>query len=106
MKTVSQLGSGKKPAGTTAYMGRTEHLMQCRCEVERAEDWLKPSVILEAFEVRAASMSIAYATSLSKFSNPVKNNNKTKQDRKETERNGTSKDENFDFIKGSESSLE
>ncbi|PPS11486.1 hypothetical protein GOBAR_AA09160 [Gossypium barbadense] len=35
MKTVSQLGSGKKPVGTTAYMGRAEHLMQCRCEVER-----------------------------------------------------------------------
>ncbi|XP_040972736.1 increased DNA methylation 1 isoform X6 [Gossypium hirsutum] len=61
MKTVSQLGSGKKPVGTTAYMGRAEHLMQCRCEVERAEDWLKPSVILEAFEVRAFRMSIACA---------------------------------------------
>ncbi|KAB2075597.1 hypothetical protein ES319_A07G233400v1 [Gossypium barbadense] len=70
MKTVSQLGSGKKPVGTTAYMGRAEHLMQCRCEVERAEDWLKPSVILEAFEVRAFRMSIACAKNLSKFSNP------------------------------------
>ncbi|MBA0789580.1 hypothetical protein Gotri_027378 [Gossypium trilobum] len=70
MKTVSQLGSGKKPVGTTAYMGRAEHLMQCRCEVERAEDWLKPSVILEAFEARAFRMSIACAKNLSKFSNP------------------------------------
>ncbi|KAG8480868.1 hypothetical protein CXB51_025500 [Gossypium anomalum] len=65
-----QLGSGRSPVGTTAYMGRAEHLMQCRCEVERAEDWLKPSVILEAFEVRAFRMSIACAKNLSKFSNP------------------------------------
>ncbi|KAF5200304.1 Rhamnogalacturonate lyase family protein [Thalictrum thalictroides] len=34
MKTVAQLGSGKKPVGTS-YMGRIEHLMQCRCDVER-----------------------------------------------------------------------
>ncbi|KAL4348018.1 hypothetical protein GQ457_17G020750 [Hibiscus cannabinus] len=70
MKTVSQLGSGKKPVGTTAYMGRAEHLMQCRCEVETAHDWLKPSIILEAFEARAVRMSIACAKSLAKFSNP------------------------------------
>ncbi|KAJ6941812.1 hypothetical protein NC652_007770 [Populus alba x Populus x berolinensis] len=49
MKTVSQLGSGKKPIGTTAYLGRVQDLMQCRCEVQTAEDWLKPSVMLEAF---------------------------------------------------------
>lgn len=35
MKTVSQLGSGKPPVGTTAYMGRAKHLMQCRSTVER-----------------------------------------------------------------------
>ncbi|KAF5187831.1 Peroxisomal acyl-coenzyme a oxidase, partial [Thalictrum thalictroides] len=35
MKTVAQLGSGKKPVGTTSYMGRIEHLMQCRCDVQR-----------------------------------------------------------------------
>ncbi|KAE8683987.1 hypothetical protein F3Y22_tig00111164pilonHSYRG00070 [Hibiscus syriacus] len=34
MKAVSQLGSGKKPVGTTAYIGRAEHLMQCCYEVE------------------------------------------------------------------------
>ncbi|KAL4295243.1 hypothetical protein GQ457_12G001310 [Hibiscus cannabinus] len=69
MKTVSQLVSGKKPLGTTAYLGRVEHLMQCHCEVQRAEDWLKPSVILEAFEARAARMSVACAKTLSGFSN-------------------------------------
>ncbi|KAK8587370.1 hypothetical protein V6N13_086358 [Hibiscus sabdariffa] len=67
MKTVSQLGSGKMPVGTIAYMGRAEHLLQCRCEVERAEDWLKPHVILEAFEARAARMAVACAKNMNKF---------------------------------------
>uniref|UniRef100_A0A5B6Z5V7 Acyl-coenzyme A oxidase n=1 Tax=Davidia involucrata TaxID=16924 RepID=A0A5B6Z5V7_DAVIN len=70
VKTLSQLGSGKKPVGTTAYMGQVEHLMQCHCNVQRAEDWLKPSVILEAFEARSARMSVACAKNLSKFTNP------------------------------------
>ena len=34
MKTVSQLGSGKEPIGTTAYLGRVQDLMQCHCEVQ------------------------------------------------------------------------
>ncbi|KAI9076528.1 hypothetical protein K1719_041514 [Acacia pycnantha] len=70
MKTISQLGSGKKPVGTTAYMGRVEQLMQCRSDVQIAEDWLKPNVVLEAFEARAARMSVACAQALSKFTNP------------------------------------
>ncbi|MCD7462391.1 acyl-coenzyme A oxidase [Datura stramonium] len=70
MKTVSQLGSRKKPVGTIAYMGKLEHLMQCRFDVEQAKDWLKPSVILEAFEARAARMSVACAQNISKFDNP------------------------------------
>ena len=35
MKTVSQLGSGKQPVGTTAYMGQVSDLMQCQCAVQR-----------------------------------------------------------------------
>ncbi|KAG2676364.1 hypothetical protein I3843_12G049600 [Carya illinoinensis] len=70
MKTVSQLGSGKQPVGTTAYMGRVEHLMQCRSTVQKADDWLKPSVILEAFEARSTRMSVARAQNLAKFANP------------------------------------
>lgn len=70
MKTVSQLGSGKKPVGTVSYMGRLEHLMQCRCEAARAEDWTKPNVIVEAFEARAARMSAACALNISKMPNP------------------------------------
>ncbi|EEF37074.1 peroxisomal acyl-coenzyme A oxidase 1 [Ricinus communis] len=70
MKTVSQLGSGKKPVGTTAYMARVEHLLQCRCGAQKAEDWLKPNVILEAFEARAARMCVTRAQSLSHYPNP------------------------------------
>ncbi|CAL5429616.1 unnamed protein product [Camellia sinensis] len=69
MKTVSQLGFGMKPVGTTSYMGRVEHLMQCRCDVQRAEDWAKPRAVLEAFEARAVRMSVACAQNLSKFAN-------------------------------------
>ncbi|TMW88724.1 hypothetical protein EJD97_018193 [Solanum chilense] len=70
MKTLSQLSSGKKPTGTIAYMGKIEHLMQCHSDVEQAKDWLKPSAILEAFEARAARMSVSCAQSLSKFDYP------------------------------------
>jgi len=35
-----------------------------------AEDWLKPNVVLEAFEARASRMSVACAQNLSKFANP------------------------------------
>ncbi|KAH9721161.1 peroxisomal acyl-coenzyme A oxidase 1 [Citrus sinensis] len=69
MKTVSQLGSGNMPVGTTTYMGRAEQLMQCHCGVQKAEDWLNPSAILEAFEARAIRMSVACAQNLSKFTN-------------------------------------
>ena len=50
-------------------MERVEHLMKCRCEVQRAEDWLKPAAIVEAFEARATRMSVACAQNLSKFTN-------------------------------------
>ncbi|CAL0312306.1 unnamed protein product [Lupinus luteus] len=70
VKTISQLGSGKKPIGTTAYLGRLEQLLQYRSDVQKAEDWLKPNEVLGAFEARAAKKSIAVAQNLSKFSNP------------------------------------
>ncbi|XP_052307517.1 peroxisomal acyl-coenzyme A oxidase 1-like isoform X2 [Populus trichocarpa] len=47
-----------------------QDLMQCHCEVQTAEDWLKPSVMLEAFEARSARMCVARAQNLSKFANP------------------------------------
>lgn len=70
MKTVSQIGSGKQPVGTISYMGRVEHLLKSRCNVQRAEDWLNPSQVVEAFEARAARMSVSTAQKLSKFSDP------------------------------------
>ncbi|PNY00794.1 peroxisomal acyl-CoA oxidase 1-like protein, partial [Trifolium pratense] len=35
MKIISQLGSGKKPVGTTAYMGRVQQLMESRSDVQK-----------------------------------------------------------------------
>ncbi|KAG1360763.1 peroxisomal acyl-coenzyme A oxidase 1 [Cocos nucifera] len=70
MKTVSQLGSGKQPVGTTAYMGRAHHLMQYKCDVRGAEDWLKPSVILQAFEARAVRLAVNCAQNISKAPSP------------------------------------
>ncbi|XXG43054.1 hypothetical protein AAC387_Pa01g3178 [Persea americana] len=70
MKTVSQLGSGKQLVGTTAYMQRAEHLMQCTSDVRSAEDWLKPSFILEAFEARALRLAVTCAKNISKAPNP------------------------------------
>ncbi|GMH09557.1 hypothetical protein Nepgr_011398 [Nepenthes gracilis] len=70
MKTVSQLGSGERPVGTTTYLLRLEHLLQCPCDVQGAEDWLKPDVVVQLFEARSARMTVACAKSLSKFSKP------------------------------------
>ncbi|KAF6143882.1 hypothetical protein GIB67_001676 [Kingdonia uniflora] len=67
MKIVSQLGSGKQPVGTTAYMGRGEHLLQCYFDVQQAEDWLKPTTIFEAFEATVACMSVSCTQNISKM---------------------------------------
>ncbi|KAK8916627.1 Peroxisomal acyl-coenzyme A oxidase 1 [Platanthera zijinensis] len=69
MKTVSQLGSGK-PTGTAAYIGEAEYLMQCKCNVQKAEDWLNPSIILEVFEARAVRLAVNCAKIISKASSP------------------------------------
>ncbi|KAK9669133.1 hypothetical protein RND81_13G111700 [Saponaria officinalis] len=69
MKTVAQLGSGKQPVGTVASMGRAEHLMQSRCSAQKAEDWLNPDAVIEAFEARSLRMSVACAQNLRSFSN-------------------------------------
>ncbi|CAH9117963.1 unnamed protein product [Cuscuta epithymum] len=69
LKTISQLGSGKPPVGTIAYMGRIEHLMNCRSKVQQANDWLNPSAVLEAFEARAARMAVSCAKNVSEFAN-------------------------------------
>ncbi|KAJ3672552.1 hypothetical protein LUZ60_007273 [Juncus effusus] len=66
MKTVAQLATGKKPVGTTAYMGNIEYLMQSKCDVQTAEDWLNPKVIREAFEARSVRMAVNCAQNISK----------------------------------------
>nr|XP_043629337.1 peroxisomal acyl-coenzyme A oxidase 1-like isoform X1 [Erigeron canadensis]XP_043629344.1 peroxisomal acyl-coenzyme A oxidase 1-like isoform X1 [Erigeron canadensis] len=69
VKTVSELGH-KKPVGTTAYMGRVAALMQNSCSVQTAKEWLNPDAIVEAFEARAARMSVRCAQQIAKFENP------------------------------------
>ncbi|PUZ62601.1 hypothetical protein GQ55_4G369900 [Panicum hallii var. hallii] len=68
MKTVSQLASGKQPVGTMAYMGKVQYLMQCKCAVNTAEDWLNPVAIQEAFEARALRMVVNCAQNVSQAS--------------------------------------
>ncbi|KAF6169376.1 hypothetical protein GIB67_016546 [Kingdonia uniflora] len=42
-------------------------LLQCCSDVQQAEDWLNPSAILEAFESRAARISVACARNINKM---------------------------------------
>ncbi|XP_068635662.1 peroxisomal acyl-coenzyme A oxidase 1-like [Aristolochia californica] len=70
VKTVSQVTSGKQPIGTTAYMGRLEQLLQSTCAVRNVEDWLNPAVVLEAFEARAARLSVACAKNINMAASP------------------------------------
>ncbi|CAK9217123.1 unnamed protein product [Sphagnum troendelagicum] len=58
LKTLAQAGSGTKPVGTAAYLGNIQHLTSVNCKVSRGEDWLNPSVMLEAFEARAARIAV------------------------------------------------
>uniref|UniRef100_A0A0D6R080 Acyl-coenzyme A oxidase n=1 Tax=Araucaria cunninghamii TaxID=56994 RepID=A0A0D6R080_ARACU len=69
MKTLQQLGS-KKPGGTAAYLGKVQYLMENNCNVSQAEDWLKPSVVLEAFEARSARLAVNCAARLREAANP------------------------------------
>ncbi|KAL0409356.1 UNVERIFIED_CONTAM: Peroxisomal acyl-coenzyme A oxidase 1 [Sesamum radiatum] len=50
--------------------GKNRTLMQCRCNVKKAEDWLNCDQVMEAFEARAARMSVSCARNLSKYANP------------------------------------
>ncbi|KAK8951545.1 Peroxisomal acyl-coenzyme A oxidase 1 [Platanthera zijinensis] len=70
MKIVSQLGSGRKPPGTASYIANAEYLLQCKCNVQKAEDWLNPSVILEAFEARAVRLAANCAQNISRANTP------------------------------------
>ncbi|KAI3727446.1 hypothetical protein L6452_16059 [Arctium lappa] len=69
VKTASELGY-KEPVGTSSYMRRVSTLMQNNCDVQRAEDWLKPDGIVDAFEARAARMAVTCTQQLAKFQDP------------------------------------
>lgn len=49
MKTVAQLPSGKKPVGTTTYMGRAQHLIQCRSSAQKGCIFFSISNLLAFF---------------------------------------------------------
>lgn len=69
MKTVQQLRS-KRPVGTAAYLGKLEYVLENNSTVSKAEDWLKPSVVLEAFEARSARLAANCALQISQASSP------------------------------------
>ncbi|KMZ63073.1 Acyl-CoA oxidase [Zostera marina] len=72
MKTINQLGESEKlPVGTTiSYMKRAHQLLHSTSDVHIAEDWLKPSSILQAFEARAMKMSVRCAQNISNSPTP------------------------------------
>lgn len=63
LKTLSQIGK-VKPVGTAAYLGNIRKLSTQNCNVSRGQDWLSPSVLLEAFEARSARQASAVALRL------------------------------------------
>lgn len=58
MKTITQIGLGKPLVATVSYMSRLSDLLQCTFDIMIAEDWLKPTVVLETFDAMAARMSV------------------------------------------------
>eukprot|EP00249_Psilotum_nudum_P020477 c27721_g2_i1 orf=399-2420(+) len=70
MKTVSQVQSGIQPLGTAAYLGRLELLMKKNCNVAKGEDWLIPTVVLNAFESRSARLCVECATQIAEATDP------------------------------------
>lgn len=63
MKTVSQLGSGNMPVGTTTYMGRAEQLMQCHCGIQKGNISLSLSSQPFQSTIVAFFQSIVYVSS-------------------------------------------
>lgn len=64
MKTLSQLGSGKKPSGTAAYLGNVQRLATQNCEVTKGSDWIDPATLQHAFEARSARLAGYCATQI------------------------------------------
>lgn len=70
MKTISQLGSGKKPSGTAAYLGNVKLLMIENCKVTKGTDWMEPIAIQHAFEARSARLAVNCATQIADAVSP------------------------------------
>ncbi|KAG6557960.1 hypothetical protein Mapa_000139 [Marchantia paleacea] len=69
MKALSQVGSGKKPTGTAAYLGNIQRLATENCKITQGTQWLSYAAIVEAFQARAARLAGACALKLSKAPN-------------------------------------
>lgn len=64
MKTISQLGSGKKPSGTAAYLGNLRDLATQNCKVTKGDDWMYPEALQHAFEARSARLAVSCASQI------------------------------------------
>ncbi|KAH7443592.1 hypothetical protein KP509_02G041400 [Ceratopteris richardii] len=69
MKTLSLLGSGKKPSGTAAYLGNAADLLAKNCQVMKERDWINPDILQHAFEARSARLTVKCATQIAAASN-------------------------------------
>ncbi|KAL3695295.1 hypothetical protein R1sor_009371 [Riccia sorocarpa] len=66
IKSLSQVGGGKNPTGTAAYLGNIRRLATENCRVKQGAEWLNYQTVLEAFQARAARLSGACALKLNK----------------------------------------
>lgn len=68
MKAISQLGSGKKPVGTTAYLARVEELMQYRSDVKKGlvnlEKMQTLTIVISRYHSQIWSFNVANYTRL------------------------------------------
>lgn len=64
MKTISQVGTGKIPSGTAAYLSNLGGLMSENCKVTKGMDWMDPVALQHAFEARSARLSLKCATQI------------------------------------------
>eukprot|EP00250_Pteridium_aquilinum_P003873 c14148_g1_i1 orf=59-2065(+) len=69
MKTLSLLGSGKKPSGTAAYLGNVQKLATQNCKVTKGGDWIDPGTLQHAFEARSARLAAYCATQIAGAAN-------------------------------------
>ncbi|KAL2632344.1 hypothetical protein R1flu_017030 [Riccia fluitans] len=66
MKSLSQVGMGKKPTGEAAYLGNIQGLATKNCGIKQGGEWMNYEAVVEAFQARAARLSGACALKLNK----------------------------------------